>query len=107
GTNGIAYSLYMSTNLSAPLTAWTWVQYVRVCERISLAGLGSRAFFLVGPEQQPNRDLDYDGICDEAEVVDLTDPANPASVTPVQLASWRFDTSFASLQGQAPISYTN
>jgi hypothetical protein len=51
-------------------------------------------------------DSDYDGRSDMLEqLVDGTDPHNPASVMPCRLGYWRFDAAnFLSEQGQFPLS---
>src|SRR5262245_43006883 len=48
-------------------------------------------------------DTDYDGRTDAQELLEFTDPVNAESVLPVQLASWRFDsTNFVGDQAQSP-----
>ena len=54
-------------------------------------------------------DSDYDGVSDQHELIDRTDPYNPNSVLDIELGSWSFDntTSWIGDQGQLPLLATN
>jgi len=53
-------------------------------------------------------DTDYDGRSDYEELVEGTDPLNPASFTPVRLGYFRFnDTNWLGTRGQVPLAASN
>ena len=80
GTNGIAYSLYMATNLVADLTnaAWGWVQYVYACDTVTLSNQSlAGSFYILAPE----KDTDGDGIPDSWEILHGLNPLDPADAS--------------------------
>ena len=53
-------------------------------------------------------DQDYDGVSDQQELLDGTDPNDPDSVLSYHLGSWRFDsTNWVGVNGQVPVTFTN